>query len=195
MKKFITHIFIGAALLSSINLSAQTYKVDASNSSVSWKGEKIGGSHEGTVNVSSGTLIMKDGMLSSGNFEIDMTSIANTDLQDAEYKAKLEGHLKSPDFFAVEDFPKAMLTTTKVVHQGGNNYKVVGKLTIKGIEKEIKFNAVVAGEGEQVVASADLVIDRSEYNVKYGSGSFFEGLGDNLIYDDFKLSIALTAKQ
>ncbi len=176
-------------------LSAQEYAIDASASSVKWIGEKVTGKHDGTVNISSGALMMKEGKLSGGKVEIDMTSIKNTDMEDGEYRAKLEGHLKSDDFFGVATFPTATLVITNAVHQGKNDYKVMGRMTIKGITKPIKFNAQIEEKEGALNGNATIVIDRSEYNVKYGSGSFFDDLGDKTIYDEFTMEVKISGKK
>jgi len=124
-------------------------------------------------------------------FEIDMTSIASTDLQ-GEYADKLVGHLKSDDFFGVATYPTAKFAITKVVSRGKvGDYKVTGNLTIKETTKEIRFNVNVDNSTSVPVATADITIDRSDFNVKYGSGSFFDNLGDKTIYDEFDLGLKL----
>ena len=123
-----------------------------------------------------------------------MTTIACTDLE-GEWKEKLEGHLKSDDFFGVNNFPVAKFEITKVAAKGTpGDYKITGNLTIKETTKEIKFYANVSQDGGKNVAKADIKIDRSEFNVRYGSGSFFDNLGDKTIYDEFDLSIVLHTK-
>ena len=122
--------------------------------------------------------------LKGGEFVIDMSSLACTDL-NGEYKGKLEGHLKSDDFFGVEKYPTSNLNITKVKSTGKNSYKITADLTIKGITKSIKFDASIYGKK----ATANLKVDRTQFNVKYGSGSFFDGLKDNMIYDEFDLVI------
>ena len=146
------------------------------------------GSHEGTIQLESGALEFDDnGVLTGGNFVINMNSIANTDMS-GDSANKLIGHLKSGDFFGVEKFPTATFNIKNVVSRGTpGSYKIVGDLTIKGITKEIKFNAQL-NDGE---ATADIKIDRSEFDIRYGSGSFFDNLGDKTIYDEFDLSINL----
>ena len=105
---------------------------------------------------------------------------------------KLVGHLKSDDFFGVEKHPTASLQVTKVISRGKvGSYKIIGDLTIKGTTKEIKFNTVVDNTTGVPVASADLTIDRSDFGIRYGSGSFFDDLGDKTIYDEFDLSLKL----
>ena len=169
---------------------ASAQSVDVSNSKVTWKGYKVTGSHDGTINIKSGELEMKDGQLVGGKIIMDMASITVTDLSGGS-KGKLEGHLKSDDFFGVNSFPVAQLNINKVSSRGpAGEYKVVGDLTIKGITKEIKFN-VTTKDGMMM---ADMVIDRSDFNVRYGSGSFFDNLGDKTIYDEFDLSAVIAVK-
>lgn len=172
-----------------------TYKVDTNASTVEWKGYKVTGSHTGTVKVKSGVLTVDNGVLTGGTFVIDMTSIHDTDL-DGEYAAKLEGHLKSDDFFGVTQYPTAQFAITRVIPQDSKgNYKVIGNITLKGTTKEIKFFASVTENGGKVTASGKFTLDRSEYNVRYGSGSFFDGLGDKTIYDEFDLQFNLVAQK
>ena len=132
-------------------------KVNTSNSTVKWKGSKVTSSHEGNIKLSSGKLILEHGKLVGGEFEIDMTSIKNTDIEDEEYREKLEGHLKSKDFFNVEQFPLAIITITKVVKGDGNSYKVVADLTIKGITHSVTFDANVVINGVNFSATAKVI--------------------------------------
>jgi len=155
-------------------------------SSVIWKGYKVTGSHQGTISIKSGYLTFEKDKFSGGEFMIDMNSLTNTDME-GEYKEKLEGHLKSNDFFGVEKFPSAKLIIKKTKSTGKNSYEASGDLTIKGITNPITFNVSVYGSK----ANASLKIDRSKYNVKYGSTSFFEGLKDKAIYDEFDLIVDL----
>tara|TARA_Y100000385_G_C13044780_1_gene616941 strand:- start:537 stop:1193 length:657 start_codon:yes stop_codon:yes gene_type:complete len=160
--------------------------VKVKNSSIEWKGEKVVGSHEGTIALKSSELIFKNNILKGGSFVIDMTTIACTDLK-GEYKGKLEGHLKSDDFFSVSNFPTSKLVISKASKSSKDSYKVSAKLTIKGITKNIDFVAQIKGNK----LSATILVDRTLFNVKYGSGSFFQNLGDNMIYDDFEIKVNL----
>ena len=160
--------------------------VKVKNSSIEWKGEKVVGSHEGTIALKSSELIFKNNTLKGGSFVIDMTTIACTDLT-GEYKGKLEGHLKSDDFFSVSSFPTSKLVITKASKSSKDSYKVSAKLTVKGITKNIDFVAQIKGNN----LSTTILVDRTLFNVKYGSGSFFENLGDNMIYDDFEIKVNL----
>lgn len=161
--------------------------VNTEKSTVVWKGYKITGEHAGTVNVKEGTLDFEEGKLVGGGFAIDMTSMACTDME-GEYGQKLIGHLSSDDFFGIANFPTAKFEITKAIAYANGDYKIVGNLTIKEITQEISFRANLSEEG---VATAKIVVDRSKFNVKYGSGSFFDGLGDKTIYDEFDLDVNL----
>lgn len=170
-------------------------QVDTNASVITWKGYKVTGEHEGTIKVKSGDLEFTDGMLSGGTFLIDMPSINVTDLEGGS-KAKLEGHLKSSDFFGVENFPTAKLDITKVVSRGTpGDYRITADITIKENTETIRFNAKVNEENGAYVANADLTIDRSDFNVRYGSGSFIDNLGDKTIYDEFDLNVKLVTKK
>jgi len=181
--------FVGFAFTTLVDVS-----VDTSESFVSWKGYKVTGSHHGKVKLQEGNFAYENDQLVGGGFVIDMSSIAVEDLQ-GEYAKKLEGHLKSPDFFGIEKYPTARFEITKVISRGTpGSYKVIGNLTIKETTKQIKFNTQVEEKDGKKVATADITIDRSEFNVRYGSGSFFDNLGDKTIYDEFELSVNLVSK-
>lgn len=200
MKKFtsfsaILMAFVAFAGLAFTVNSGATLKVDTLNSNVQWTAYKVTGQHNGVVNIKSGALTYDEkGFFAGGSFEIDMTSIKCLDLQ-GETAGKLEGHLKSDDFFGIAKFPTAKFVITKVIPRGKpGEYKVIGNLTIKSTTKEIKFDALLQeAEGGKIVATGDIKIDRSDFDVRYGSGSFFEGLGDKTIYDEFDLKVKLTA--
>lgn len=169
--------------------------VNPSASSVKWTGYKVTGKHWGTVNVKSGNLDFQNGVLKGGNFTIDMTSIAVDDLT-GDSKGKLEGHLKSDDFFGVTTYPNATFVITQAVPRGTpGSYKIVGNITIKGKSKELRFNAQIDESGDSYVGKADFQLDRSEFDVRYGSGSFFDNLGDKTIYDDFDMSVTVAVKK
>lgn len=170
------------------------YVVDTESSTVEWYAEKVTGKHNGTVEMKSGEFSFTDNKLTGGNFVVDMTTIDNSDLE-GEWKDKLVGHLKSDDFFGVETYPNAEFKMTSAKKQGGNKYLVKGDMTIKGVTNPVEFPAEIVVAGDQVIGSATVTIDRSKYNVKYGSGSFFDNLGDKTIYDNFDLKIKLVSKK
>jgi polyisoprenoid-binding protein YceI len=165
---------------------AQTYKIDLSKSIIKWEGKKITGQHEGTLNFKEGFLIFKDNKITGGNFIVDMKSLNNTD-QTGGPKTKLEGHLKSEDFFGVENFTTATLQFKSIANKEKNTYLINADLTIKGITSSIQFDLIV-GKNK---ATAFLKINRTKYDIKYGSGSYFDDLGDKTIYDDFELNVIL----
>jgi len=161
-------------------------KVSVKSSSITWVGKKVTGKHSGTIDLKDGFFEMENGSITGGEFVIDMSSIACTDLE-GDSKGQLEGHLKSDDFFGVENHPTAKLVITNAV-KDGNSYTVTGDLTIKETTAPISFDLQQAGDN----FTTTLTIDRSKYNVRYGSGSFFDNLGDKTIYDDFTLDINLS---
>lgn len=183
---------LGLAALS-FDLPSVATTVDTTKSFIAWKGYKVTGQHNGKVMLKGGNLEFDNGVLKSGSFEIDMTTITCEDLPNGG--ERLVGHLKSEDFFGVEKFPVAKFATTKVfpVDTKGN-YRITGNLTIKSTTKEIKFNAMVVEETGEKKATAKITIDRSDYDIRYGSGTFFENLGDKTIYDEFELEVTLVAK-
>lgn len=191
-------IFLMIAMLMVVFTSSNTafatkknLKLDKNNSTVEWLGKKVTGEHSGTISVSEGSLVMNNGEIVSGNFAVDMTSIVNTDIKDEAYRAKLEGHLKSDDFFGVEKHPQARFEITDSEKLTDGNYKVMGKITIKGIVQNIEFKVNMHMHDDATHVSGKLVIDRTKFNVRYGSGSFFDNLGDKTIYDDFELKLNL----
>lgn len=163
-----------------------TKEINIKESQVIWKGKKVTGSHTGTIQLKDGHIKIEDGQLLGGEFIMDMASIKVTDLT-GENKEKLEGHLKSEDFFGVEKHPTSKLVITSVSKKDDTTFGVVGNLTIKDITHPVTFDL----NREENSATTNLVIDRSKYNVRYGSGSFFDNLGDNTIYDNFELNADL----
>ncbi|NER12331.1 YceI family protein [Leptobacterium flavescens] len=165
---------------------ADKKEIKADKSKITWKGYKVTGSHEGTIALKSGFFNFDGDKLVGGEFEVDMTSLTSTDLS-GKYQANLNGHLKSDDFFGVENFPTAKLVIKKAKANGKNSYKVTGDLTIKGKTNPIAFDLSVYGSK----ATASLKVDRAKYDIRYGSGSFFDNLGDKTIYDEFDLVVDL----
>ncbi len=172
-----------------------TFNVDKTKSKVTWIGRKVTGEHTGTINIADGKLTSDGKNILGGSFDIDMNTITCTDLTDADYNAKLVGHLKADDFFGVAKFPKSTFAVTKVTSTGGANYKINGNLTIKGITQAIEFPATITVAGTQVTAKAKILVDRTKFDIKYGSASFFDSLGDKAISNDFELNVDLVAKK
>lgn len=178
--------FFAAGAYATEPVAEEKVEVKTNESRVTWKAYKVTGSHTGTVALESGDLVFDNGTLTGGEFVVDMTSITCTDLE-GEYKEKLEGHLKSDDFFSVGSHQTSKLVFTDIKATGKNSYEVTGDLTIKGITKPITFDVSVYGSK----ATATLKVDRAQYDVRYGSGSFFDNLGDKTIYDEFDLVVDL----
>lgn len=191
MKKTVSSIFLAVlfsiSAIASNPIDGEKKEVNVSESTATWKGYKVTGSHDGTIALSSGFLMMDGKTLTGGEFVVDMTSITCADLEAGDGKEKLEGHLKSDDFFGVANHPTAKLVFTDVAELNKTSYTVTGNLTIKDITNPITL-VVSMFEGK---ATATMKVDRSKFDVKYGSGSFFDNLGDKTIYDEFDLVVDL----
>lgn len=166
---------------------AQKVDVNVEISELKWTGKKVTGEHWGYIKLKSGSLEIKDNKIVSGNFIIDMTSIVCKDLEDPEWNQKLVGHLESDDFFSVQKFSTAKFEITESTTFKNGDANIKANLTIKGITEPISFKAKKTTKGY----SATITVDRTKYNVRYGSGKFFDNLGDNMIYDDFTLEVNL----
>ncbi len=186
-------ILIGLVFLAS-GVQAQKIEINTVESSVNWTGKKLTGEHTGTLSFVKGEMVLNKKKLTGGVFEIDMNSIICTDIQDKKSNVRLIDHLKSDDFFSVRTNPISRLEITKVQHLQGDEYSITGNLTIKGTTQAITFPATVMVTRGLVTAKAQLTFDRSKYNIKFGSNSFFENLGDEMIYDDIDLVIQLTGQ-
>ncbi|WP_338733046.1 YceI family protein [Mangrovimonas cancribranchiae] len=175
---------------------ATKYKVDTEASSITWKGYKPTGSHNGTIAVESGVISMKDDAIQSGTFLIDMNSIVVKDIPaEDEGNAKLAGHLKSPDFFDVEKYPSAAFSVTEFKTVDGKS-TLSGNLKMKDAENNITIPVTVTENGNTVtIKSETFTIDRSKWNVKYGSKSFFDDLGDKFINDEFELQVNIVGNK
>jgi polyisoprenoid-binding protein YceI len=172
---------------------ASKFKVDTKASTLTWLGKKVTGQHTGTIGISSGELIGEGKSIKEGSFEIDVNSLTVTDITDKDSNAKLVGHLKADDFFGASKFPKATFVISSISPKSGNDYTVKGKLTIKGKTNDIEFPATITNDGKKVTANAKIVIDRTKFDIRYGSKTFFENIGDKAISDEFELTLKLVA--
>lgn len=201
MKKllFILSIAVSGVLMSFISAAPKNdaYQIDSSKSSIEWIGRKVVGSHHGTVKLSSGAVAVNSkGQPVSGNFVMDMKSITVEDLTNEEQNKRLVNHLLSDDFFSAEKNPTASFQITKISAAGSGKVNIEGKLTIKGITNSIKFPADYQTNGNTFSATAKGVkVNRTKYNIKYRSNSFFDSLGDKAIDNDFELNINLIASK
>lgn len=168
---------------------------DAAATTIVWHGHKIvGSSHTGNIDLKNGWLTVEGNALSGGEFIVDMSSLRDTDLKDDNMRGKLEGHLKSDDFFGVEKFPVSKLTITGSTRFSGGKAVVKGNLTIKEATHPVEFTATETKNGDVVTYTADITFDRSLYDVRFGSGKFFSNLGDNAIVDEINLNVKLVVK-
>lgn len=165
--------------------------IDLKQSKLEWTGKKLGGEHYGEIQLASGHLTFAKSKLTGGTFEMDMASITCVDITNEKSNKRLIDHLKSEDFFSVSRFPKSVFVITKVEPKSTTEYMVTGNLTIKGKANPITFTTNLNTVNNQTVAEATIVFDRSKYDVKFGSQSFFENLGDKLVYDDVDMKVRL----
>lgn len=185
-----------AASVSSAASIEGTYIVDAEKSVIEWEGAKIAYSHNGLISLSSGELSISDGRIVGGSFTIDMNSIVCLDIEDPEKNANLVGHLQSPDFFEVETYPFAKFEIASSEHLEGDMHSITGNLTLKDVTRSITIPAKVSINDNTIQASAaQFVIDRSEWNVRFGSPTFFNDLKDDFIKDEIGLAITLIANR
>ena len=188
MKKLFIMLTLSAVILMNGN-AQEKLNADSDNTILLWLGEKVTGQHNGTINLKSGWINWGDNKILSGEFYIDMTS-----LKDSETNERLESHLKSDDFFGTEKFPTSKLVITGSTSFDKGTGVVSGTLTIKDITNPIEFKAVMQKKEDGVWFFGNIVVDRTKYNVRYGSGSFFDNLGDKTIFDEFKLRVSLLVK-
>ena len=177
-------------------LQVDTIWVDIQRSQIEWIGRKLTGEHSGTMRLKEGWVIMNSSTLIGGEFIFDMTSIKNTDIESPEWSLKLDNHLKSSDFFNVDSFPKAILEIKKnnsisEANNLGSTYWVSADLTIRGITHEISFPYQLEKSDSTLSAIGRVDVDRTLYNIKYKSGTYFFDLGDKIIYDDFTINFTV----
>lgn len=179
--------FVAMSAFNPAPVASTFYRIDAATSTIQWTGGKIvGGSHTGLVKLKEGGLQVTNGVITGGKFTIDMTTISCTDLEGG-MRDKLVGHLNSPDFFDTANHQSANLAIISADAQGN----VKANLTIKGKTHEVTFPSTVTEANGKVTATATITVDRSKYDVRYGSNSFFDDLGDKAIKNDITFSVTL----
>ena len=182
--------FAAFSFVSQSAFAQDNFKVTVENSKLTWKGYKPTGDHTGTIALASGNISLKNSKLIGGSFVADISTI-----KDADGSAKLEGHLKSEDFFEVTAFPIAKFDITKTDVKGAKVH-VTGNMTIKGITKQITFPATLAVNKDNVTLTSDTFqINRADFNVKYKSKTFFNDLKDKFVNDDFDFQVTIVAKK
>lgn len=167
------------------------YTVDVAGSEIVWIGRKVTGEHRGNISLASGNFRVTDGQMSGATFTMDMTSMTNTDL-DAEYGGKLLGHLASDDFFSTATHPTATFQASTFVPTD-NGFVAKGNLTIKGITQPQTVEVTLETIDNAVAMRGMMKVDRTAFDIKYGSGSFFSDLGDKAIDDNFELGFFIRA--
>jgi polyisoprenoid-binding protein YceI len=176
-----------------VAVTADLNNVDLASSVITWKGTKPTGAHDGTIMLQEGSLNLEAGKLTGGTFVIEMSSIKNLDL-DAESAAKIEGHLSAPDFFDVATYATSKFVITSVIEAEGK-LAVTGNLTVKDITKSITIPATLLSVGNVTTFKSDKFnIDRTEFNIKYASKTFFDNLKDKFIDDAIELSFTVNTK-
>lgn len=170
------------------------FEIQQASSTVNWTGKKVLGLHTGNINIANGFIEIMDNTIVSGEIQIDMTSIVITDIEDKKTHDDFLAHLKNDDFFSVDKFKTATLTITGSSKIETNKFKIDGNLTIKDISHPISFISSVEIFTDTLHSLGEVVIDRTLYNIRYGSGKFIDNLGDKLIYDDFVLQFKLVGQ-
>ncbi|MBT8372293.1 MAG: YceI family protein [Deltaproteobacteria bacterium] len=181
-----------------VTLPDGQYTVDAGASEVEWTGRNPNTSHFGTVDIAKGVIDINDRQI-TGMVEIDMNTIHNINLEGDELHPVLEAHLRSDDFFFTKMFPKAVFTVKEATRidrgwQTAPNYHVNGELTLRGVSADLDFDATVAVMDDGSLAmEAHFDMDRTRWNVIYGSTRFFEHLGMHKVFDLISFQIQMIA--
>jgi polyisoprenoid-binding protein YceI len=191
--KLIATLALGLSTLFAAAEFVAPATVNKAESQVRWEASKVTGTHWGYVPLKNATLDYSGGKIKGGSFDMDMVNLTVEDLTDAKSKGNLTGHLKSDDFFSVEKFNTSSFKITETKSSNGTDYTITGNLTIKGITQKVSFPAKVSVAGKKVTATGQIKFDRTKFEIKYRSGSYFEDLADKMIYDEVKLDVKLVA--
>ena len=177
----------------SLHVGNEKYiRIDTKESVVAWKGSSVEGAHRGYVYISQGELMIENGQLVGGTVEVDMSTIEGDDHRSDNNLIK---HLKDSDFFDVKRFPFSTIAITRAESTNDENKKVTGNLTIKGITHPVTFPAKMEVKDGIVNANGKLVIDRTDWGIRYRSGKFFANLADKTISDSIEFNIKIVAKK
>lgn len=170
------------------------FQIQQASSTVNWTGKKVLGLHTGSINIADGFIEIENNNILGGEIQIDMTSIVVTDIDDKKTHDEFLAHLKNDDFFSVDKFSTSKLVFTSAKQIEQNKFETNGILTIKEISHPINFISTVEVFTDFLHSLGEIVIDRTLYNIRYGSGKFIDNLGDKLIYDDFVLQFKLVGQ-
>lgn len=213
MKKFLLPALFAVAVLGAAPIAsaqknnsakmatnAPAYVLQPQLSTLGWEGKAVTHGHNGTMNFSSGELLVKGNAIVGGTVTVDMKTMKATDIKDADSQGKFVGHMSSDDFFGVEKFPTSTfkivsVTPIKGAAKDADNATITGDMTIKGVTQRISFPAKVGVKDGVAAATGKVTIDRTKFGLKYGSKSFFESIGDKAIYDNFDLTFNVIAKK
>ena len=171
------------------------FEIQKQSSTVNWTGKKVLGLHTGTIDISRGSIELNQGTIQNADIEIDMTSLTITDIDDEKTHQDFKGHLWNDDFFSIDNFESSHLKITSGTLVGTNEYKLSGLLTIKEITHPITFNAKIEILTDSLYSTGEISVDRTLYNIRYGSGKFIDNLGDKLIHDEFVLQFKLIGQR
>ena len=180
--------------------SAPAYALQPQLSTLGWEGKAVTHGHMGTMNFTSGELLVNGNAVVGGTVTVDMKTMKATDIKDAETQGKFVGHMSSDDFFGVEKFPTSVFKIVSVAPikgaaQNADNATITGDMTIKGVTQRISFPAKVGVKDGVAAATGTVTIDRTKFGLRYGSKSFFDSIGDKAIYDNFDLTFNVIAKK
>lgn len=173
---------------SSVSADTVTFKIDTAQSIVKWLGKKVTGEHNGTIKIKEGEVQVAGDRIVGGTVVMDMTSIKNADITDKEMNDKLVGHLKAEDFFNVAKHP-----TSTFVITGSEGNTIKGNLTVKDKTDTVSTAVEAKVEENTLKTKGKTTIDRTKWDIKYGSKKFFESIGDKAIYDDIDLEFDIVA--
>lgn len=171
------------------------FKIQKTSSTVNWTGKKVLGLHTGNINIANGHIDLDEGKIDGGEIVIDMSSIVITDIDDPKTNQDFKDHLFHDDFFGVDKFPTSHLLINGGVALADNQFRLTGVLTIKDIAHPVSFIARTEVFTDTLHSLGEIVIDRTLYNIRYGSGKFIPNLGDKLIHDDFVLQFKIVAQK
>ncbi len=172
-----------------------TFEIQKESSTVNWTGKKVLGLHTGTINISRGQIDINNGKIDGSEVVIDMTSLSVTDISDPQTLQEFRNHLWSDDFFSIDNYRTSSLKIEHGELVGDNEYKLRGQLTIKDITRPVTFRAKIEILTDFLYSTGELQIDRTLYNIRYGSGKFIDNLGDKLIHDEFVLQFKIIGQR
>ena len=176
-------------------VASEKYIIDTKETVLTWEGSMVFGfeeEHIGYVYTSKGELMIEKGQLVGGTVEIDMNTI---EYKDKENKNTPVHHLKSPDYFDVKKFPISTFSIAKVASDVRGNIKVTGNLTVRGITNPVTFPAKIEVKDGIVKANGKVVIDRTQWGIRYRSGKFYDNLADQAVSDDIEIHMKIVAKK